>query len=64
MTELYRKAFARDPLQEELAVSMSYLEKKRAEAGEKIEEVKSAGKMAYEDLVWALLNTKEFLFNH
>jgi hypothetical protein len=64
VTELYRKAFARDPLQEELAVSMSYLEKKRAEAGEKIEEVKTAGKMAYEDLVWALLNTKEFLFNH
>ncbi|MCP4848054.1 MAG: DUF1553 domain-containing protein [Verrucomicrobiaceae bacterium] len=64
VTELYRRAFARDPLQEELKVSINYLEKKRTEAGEKVEDVKSAGKMAYEDLVWALLNTKEFLFNH
>jgi hypothetical protein len=64
VTELYRRAFARDPAQEELDVSMSYLEKKRADAGEKVGDVKAAGKMAYEDLVWALLNTKEFLFNH
>ncbi|MCH2061158.1 MAG: DUF1553 domain-containing protein [Verrucomicrobiales bacterium] len=64
VTELYRKAFARDPLQDELKVSISYLEKKRAEAEAKKEDVKAAGKMAYEDLVWALLNTKEFLFNH
>ena len=64
VAELYRKAFARDPLEDELKVSISYLEKKRAEAEAKKEDVKAAGKMAYEDLVWALLNTKEFLFNH
>ncbi len=64
VTELYRRAFSRDPVKDELEVSSNYLAKKRAQAGEKSEDVKAANKMAYEDLVWALLNTKEFLFNH
>jgi hypothetical protein len=64
VTELYRRAFSRDPVTDELQVSINYLTKKRAEAGEKSKDVKAAGQMAYEDLVWALLNTKEFLFNH
>ncbi|MFP6872741.1 MAG: DUF1549 domain-containing protein [Verrucomicrobiales bacterium] len=64
VTELYRRAFSRDPVNDELEVSINYLTKKRAEAGEKSEDVKVANRMAYEDLVWALLNTKEFLFNH
>jgi hypothetical protein len=64
LTELYQRAFARAPVPEEVAVATGYLEKKRAAAREKGEDESAANKLAYEDLVWALLNTKEFLFNH
>jgi hypothetical protein len=29
-----------------------------------IEKHKDNKKVAYEDILWALINTKEFLFNH
>ncbi len=53
ITELYFIAFSRAPSNKELDVAMKYLArfpKNRPEA--------------YEDIVWALMNTKEFLFNH
>ena len=64
ISELYLLAFARQPVREELDVATAYLNKKRKAAGESGEDVNAAEKLAYEDLVWALLNTKEFLVIH
>jgi hypothetical protein len=50
--QLYMIAFARKPVAEETKAAMAHLEKFKFE------------KTAYEDLLWALINTKEFLFNH
>jgi hypothetical protein len=54
LTEYYFRAFGRPPNASELAVSTAYIAKFPAEK-------KSD---AYEDILWALINTKEFLFNH
>jgi len=51
--ELYRRVYAREPDVEEIAVAAAHLEKHREQP-----------QTAWEDIVWALLNTKEFLFNH
>jgi hypothetical protein len=50
--ELYLLSFSREPLEEELSIALAYIEK----TGD--------AKRAFEDIVWALINTKEFLFNH
>jgi hypothetical protein len=52
---LYRLAFSRDPSPEELSVCLAHLARRRSE--------KKAAQ-GFEDLVWALINSKEFLFNH
>jgi hypothetical protein len=51
--ELYLLAFAREPLPDETAIATAHIQK----CGDDT-------KRAYEDIVWALINTKEFLFNH
>lgn len=51
--ELYLLSFSREPLPDETAIAMAHIEK----CGDDT-------KRAYEDIVWALINTKEFLFNH
>lgn len=51
--DLYLRAFSRQPTAEELQTALSYIERKKANLRE-----------AYEDLVWALINSKEFIFNH
>lgn len=51
--ELYHWVFARDPEPDELQIAIAHIDK-HAETPQP----------AYEDLVWALINTKEFLFNH
>jgi hypothetical protein len=50
--ELYLLTFARTPTEEEMAIATGYIEK----TGD--------ARRAFEDIVWALINTKEFLFNH
>jgi hypothetical protein len=50
--ELYLLAFAREPLPEEAAIAVDHIEKSEDQ------------RKAFEDIVWALINTKEFLFNH
>jgi Protein of unknown function (DUF1553) len=50
---LYLSAFSRLPNPDELQTALSYLDKKKANSRE-----------GYEDLVWALINSKEFIFNH
>lgn len=49
---LYLYAFARRPDASEIATAKAHIEKVKND------------KQAYEDIVWALINTKEFLFNH
>lgn len=51
--ELYRWAYSREPKADELKIAMAHIQKHEANV-----------KIAYEDIVWALINTKEFLFNH
>ncbi len=51
--ELYRVAFSRSPTAEEKALVEQYL---AAHADNR--------PAAFEDVIWSLLNTKEFLFNH
>lgn len=50
--EIYERAFSRLPSEPELMSSMAYLSQK---------ENKQEG---YQDLIWVVLNCKEFLFNH
>ncbi len=54
LRQLYMLAFSREPSTNEIQFAQAYLDKK----GEQQK------KAAYEDIVWAVLNTKEFLFNH
>ncbi|MCH2026500.1 MAG: DUF1553 domain-containing protein [Verrucomicrobiales bacterium] len=62
--ELYKRAFSREPKDDEMKTAIDYINKKTQQAKENGGKINEANKMAYEDLVWALLNTKEFLFNH
>lgn len=53
LRELYLLAFSRPPTPDETAVALAHIEKHAQNP-----------QQAYEDIVWALINTKEFLFNH
>jgi hypothetical protein len=70
LRELYRLALAREPQPQELKLAQEYLAKKTqaAPAGKDATETEAARlkarREAYEDTLWALMNTKEFLFNH
>jgi hypothetical protein len=46
-----------------MAAAKGYIEQLQAKAGKK-EDKASVQRRAYEDLIWALINTKEFSFNH
>lgn len=52
IAELYLWVFSRPPLADETDVALAHIEKTENK------------QQAYEDIVWALVNTKEFLFNH
>jgi hypothetical protein len=62
--ELYLAAFAREPDAEEIRIAESHLLKPRTDAQGKPLDSQRAKRNGYEDLLWALLNTKEFLYNH
>ena len=53
--QLYLGALSRPPNEKELAIAKAHVEKAKDD---------KAKRQAYEDMVWALINTKEFLFNH
>ena len=61
--QLYHIAFSRDPEPSEMAASKGYIEQLQAKADKKDDKA-AVQKRAYEDLIWALINTKEFSFNH
>jgi hypothetical protein len=64
LRDLYLGAFSRAPREAELAVAREHLSKERLSPDGKSMDPTASRKMAYEDLIWALINSKEFLFNH
>ncbi|MEW6302082.1 MAG: DUF1549 domain-containing protein [Verrucomicrobiota bacterium] len=60
--ELYVRVFSREPKPEEITIAKTHLAKKRTDKDGK--ELPNSKRLAYEDIIWALMNTKEFLFNH
>jgi hypothetical protein len=57
VTELFLWAFSRKPTSEDMTSALAHLKKMEEKHG-------AAGKkIGYENIVWALLNTKEFVFN-
>jgi hypothetical protein len=50
--ELFLWAFARKPSSDDLKAALEHIEKHKAQK-----------KVAYENILWALINTKEFIFN-
>ena len=51
--QLYLTAFSRKPTQGEIEIALTYIDRHRKDV-----------KRAYEDVIWALIITKEFMFNH
>jgi hypothetical protein len=51
--DLYRWVYSREPNAEETQIALSHIGKHQDNV-----------RVAYEDIAWALINTKEFLFNH
>jgi hypothetical protein len=62
--EIYLTAYARQPDESELALAKAHISKARNGTDGKPMEPVAAKRQGYEDVVWAILNTKEFLFNH
>ncbi len=61
--ELYTTVYSREPDAKELELALNHLAKKPQAKDEKVD-VRLARQQGYEDIIWALINTKEFLFNH
>ena len=63
--ELYTTVYSREPDAKELELALNYLVKKpQSKDGKAKAETKPDKQQGYEDIIWALINTKEFLFNH
>lgn len=62
--ELYLAAFSREPREDELRTALEYLTEPRVDAEGKTIDPLKAVRENFQDLIWALINTKEFLFNH
>ena len=62
--ELYLAAYSREPEADEVRIAENHLLKPRTDAAGKTLDSQRAKRNGYEDLLWALLNTKEFLYNH
>lgn len=61
--ELYHWAFSRSAESSETTTAKEHIEKKVTKAPD-ADAKKKAKREAYEDIVWALISSKEFLFNH
>jgi hypothetical protein len=57
VTEIFLWAFARKPTKDDMAAALEHIKKLEAKGGP------AGKKTAYENIIWALINTKEFVFN-
>ena len=57
VTEIFLWAFARKPSKDDMAAALEQIKKMEVKYGS------TGKKTAYENILWALLNTKEFVFN-
>lgn len=64
INEIYLAAFSRLPTAEERTIAEDYLAEQRLDAAGKPLSQASALRENLQDLLWAVMNTKEFLFNH
>lgn len=64
VNELYLAAFSRKPRADELKTALDYLNEPALDSKGQPVAKKKPSKKDYQDLIWALMNTKEFLFNH
>jgi len=62
--DLYFAAFARAPRPEELKTALDYLNETPNDAAGKRMDAATAARRNYQDLLWAMISAKEFLFNH
>jgi len=61
--DMYLLALGREPMSDELRDAMAFFARK--EEGKKVgDELTKAKRQGWEDFLWAMVNTKEFLFNH
>ncbi len=64
VAELYLAAFTRKPRPDEMATAIAYLNEPLTDAAGKPIARSTAARGNFQDLIWALMNSKEFLFNH
>ncbi|KAA5541847.1 DUF1549 domain-containing protein [Roseiconus nitratireducens] len=64
VAELYLAAFGRYPSPSENDLAVHYLLEPRNDSDGKPLGTREARKQNLQDLIWALINTKEFMFNH
>lgn len=64
LRELYLSAYARLPEAGELTLAKAHLDKPRNGPDGMPLDAAKAKRQGYENVLWAILNTKEFLFNH
>lgn len=64
IAELYKVAFSRMPTEEEIQTAVAYFQEPLTTADGKPISQDAAEPVNFQDLIWALMNTKEFLFNH
>ncbi len=64
LRDLYHLVYSRGPEPEELKIALAHLAKRPKDKDGKQFDIATARRQAYEDIVLALINTKEFLFNH
>ena len=62
--EVYLAAFSREPKADEVRIAETYVAQPRTDAQGKPLDSQRAKRQGYEDLLWAIINTKEFLYNH